>query len=146
MACRWGLSGAVCEEFRETMMSKDGMPNFEIPTQMRQFAEQSVEQAKKAVDGFLTAAHKTVSMVEGQANVAQTGARSMTDKAMGFAEQNIANTFDFAQRLVRAKDPQEVMQLQAEFIKGQIQRLTEQARELGETAGKVGADAVRPKS
>ena len=128
------------------MMSKDGMPNFEIPTQMRQFAEQSVEQAKKAVDGFLTAAHKTVAMVEGQANAAQTGAKSMTDKAMGFAEQNIANTFDFAQRLVRAKDPQEVMQLQAEFIKGQIQRLTEQARELGETAGKVGAEAVRPKS
>jgi phasin len=141
-----GTVGRGLRRVRETMMSKDGMPNFEIPTQMRQFAEQSVEQAKKAVDGFLTAAHKTVSMVEGQANVAQTGARSMTDKAMGFAEQNIANTFDFAQRLVRAKDPQEVMQLQAEFIKGQIQRLTEQARELGETAGKVGADAVRPKS
>ena len=126
-------------------MSKDGMPNFEIPTQMRQFAEQSVEQAKKAVDGFLTAAHKTVSMVEGQAQAAQSGARSMTDKAMGFAEQNIANSFDFAQKLVRAKDPQEVMQLQAEFVKGQIQRLTEQARELGETAGKAGANAVRPK-
>ncbi|MCZ7658819.1 MAG: phasin [Xanthobacteraceae bacterium] len=126
-------------------MAKDAMPNFEIPTQMRQFAEQSVEQAKKAVDGFLSAAHKTVSMFEDQAAVAQSGAKSMTDKAMGFAEQNIATSFDFAQRLVRAKDPQEVMQLQAEFIKAQIQRLTEQARELGETAGKAGADAARPK-
>jgi hypothetical protein len=37
------------------------------------------------------------------------------------------------------------MQLQAEFVKAQIQRLTEQARELGETAGKVGAEAARPK-
>lgn len=126
-------------------MAKDAMPNFEIPTQMRQFAEQSVEQAKKAVDGFLSAAHKTVSMFEDQAAVAQSGAKSMTDKAMGFAEQNIATSFDFAQRLVRAKDPQEVMQLQADFIKAQIQRLTEQARELGETAGKAGADAARPK-
>lgn len=126
-------------------MAKDAMPNFEIPTQMRQFAEQSVEQAKKAVDGFLSAAHKTVSMFEDQAAVAQSGAKSMTDKAMGFAEQNIATSFDFAQRLVRAKDPQEVMQLQAEFIKAQIQRLTEQARELGEPAGKAGADAARPK-
>ena len=81
-------------------MAKDGMPNFEIPTQMRQFAEQSVEQAKKAVDGFLEAAHKTVSVIEGQANAAQSGAKTMTEKAMGFAEQNIANSFDFAQRLV----------------------------------------------
>jgi phasin len=126
-------------------MAKDGMPNFEIPTQMRQFAEQSVEQAKKAVDGFLTAAHRTVSVFEGQATAAQSGAKSMTDKAIGFAEQNIASSFDFAQQLVRAKDPQEVMQLQAEFVKAQIQRLTEQARELGEAAGKAGAEAARPK-
>ena len=33
--------------------------NFDVPTQMRQFAEQSVEQAKKAMDGFLAAAQKT---------------------------------------------------------------------------------------
>jgi phasin len=136
--------GAAGDQW-ERKMAKDGMPNFEIPTQMRQFAEQSVEQAKKAVDGFMAAAHRTVSVIEGQANAAQSGARTMTEKAMGFAEQNIANSFDFAQKLVRAKDPQEVMQLQAEFIKGQMQRLAEQAKEMGETAGKAGAEAARPK-
>jgi phasin len=141
LQCR---SGRVCDQ-EERTMAKDGMPNFEIPTQMRQFAEQSVEQAKKAVDGFLAAAQKTASVIEGQANAAQSGAKTMTEKAMGFAEQNIANSFDFAQKLVRAKDPQEVMQLQAEFVKSQMQRLTEQAKELGEVAGKASAEAARPK-
>ena len=41
--------------------------NFEVPTQMRQFAEQSVEQARKAVDGFMTAAQKAVTTAETQA-------------------------------------------------------------------------------
>ena len=35
-------------------MANDPTWNFDVPTQMRQFAEQSVEQARKAVDGFMT--------------------------------------------------------------------------------------------
>jgi len=33
-------------------MANDPMWNLDVPTQMRQFAEQSVEQARKAFDGF----------------------------------------------------------------------------------------------
>ena len=90
--------------------------NFEVPTQMRQFAEQSVEQARKAVDGFMTAAQKTVTTPETQAEhrpVQRQGRAAQ--KVMGFAEQNIANSFEFAQKLVRAKDIQEVMALQQEY-------------------------------
>jgi hypothetical protein len=38
-----------------------------------------------------------------------------------------------------------VLQLQAEYIKRQMQRLTEQARELGESASKAAKDAATPK-
>ncbi len=34
-------------------MANEQSWNFDVPTQMRQFAEQSVEQARKAVDGFM---------------------------------------------------------------------------------------------
>jgi len=122
--------------------------NLEVPTQMRQFAEQSVAQAKKAVDGFLTAAHKTAVTVESQAATAQSGAKDVGQKVMGYAEQNIANSFDFAQKLVRAKDIQEVMALQAEFMKAQMQAMTEQAKELGTTATtatKAAMEAAKPK-
>ena len=122
-------------------MANDPTWNFDVPTQMRQFAEQSVEQAKKAVDGFLTAAQKTASTLETQANTAQSGAKDVRDKVMGFAEENINNSFAFAQRLVRAKDIQEVMALQQEFLKQQMQQMQTQAKDLGASA----VQAAKPK-
>ena len=120
--------------------------NFDVPTQMRQFAEQSVEQAKKAVDGFLTAAQKTAVVLETQANTAQSGAKDVREKVMSFAEENIANSFDFAQKLVRAKDVQEVMALQQEFLKSQMQAMQAQAKDLGTTATEAAAKVAKPKS
>lgn len=125
-------------------MANDPMWNLDVPTQMRQFAEQSVEQAKKAVDGFLTAAHKTAVTLENQTSTAQSGAKDVGQKVMGFAEQNINNSFDFAQKLVRAKDIQEVMELQQQFLKSQLQAMQAQAKDLGATATKV-AMAAKPK-
>jgi phasin len=122
-------------------MANDPTWNFDVPTQMRQFAEQSVQQAKKAVDGFLTAAQKTASTLETQANTAQAGAKDVREKVMGFAEENINNSFDFAQKLVRAKDIQEVMRLQQEFLAQQMQAMQSQAKDLGASA----AQAAKPK-
>jgi phasin len=127
-------------------MANDPMWNLDVPTQMRQFAEQSVEQARKAVDGFMTAAQKAVSTAETQAATAQSGAKDMGAKVMGFAEQNIANSFEFAQKLVRARDIQEVMALQQEFLKSQMQAMQEQARNLGTAATKAAGDVAKPKS
>jgi phasin len=118
---------------------------FEIPSEMRAFAEKSVEQAKQAFDGFISAAHQAVSAMEGQAETARKGAAQVTEKAMDFAEQNVARSFEFAQQLVRAKDVQEVMKVPAEYVRTQLQVFTEQARELGETAGKAAADTASPK-
>ena len=119
--------------------------HFEIPADVRAFAERSVEQAKQAFDGFISAAHQAVNAFEGQAESARKGARHVTEKAMDFAEKNVANSFEFAQQLVRAKDAQEVLKLQAEFIRGQMQVLAEQVRELGETAGKAASEVATPK-
>ncbi|HWP17136.1 MAG TPA: phasin [Xanthobacteraceae bacterium] len=120
--------------------------NFDVPTQMRQFAEQSVEQAKKAVDGFLTAAQKTTAALETQANTAQSGAKDVREKVMSFAEENIASSFEFAQKLVRAKDVQEVMALQQEFLKAQMQAMQAQAQDLGSAAQKAAASVAKRKS
>jgi phasin len=131
---------------RETEMANDPMWNFDVPTQMRQFAEQSVEQAKKAMDGFLSAAHKTATTLESQASTAQSSAKDVGQKVMGFAEQNIANSFEFAQKLLRAKDVQEVMALQQEFLKSQMQAMQAQAKDLGSAATKAAMDSAKPKS
>ena len=127
-------------------MANDPTWNFDVPTQMRQFAEQSVEQARKAVDGFMTAAQKAVSTAETQTATAQSGAKDMGTTVMGFAEQNIANSFEFAQKLVRARDIQEVMLLQQEFMKQQLQAMQEQAKNLGTAATKAATDLAKPKT
>ena len=116
----------------------------EIPPEMRAFAEKSVEQAKHAFDGFLSAAHNAVNAFEGQAETARKGAKDVTEKAMAFTQQNIASSFEFAQQLMRAKDVQDMLRLQADFIKSQMQVYTEQAKALGESTGKAAKDAATP--
>jgi phasin len=118
---------------------------FEVPPELRTFAEKSVEQARQAVDGFISAAHHAMSAFEGQAETARKGARDVTEKAMTFAERNMASAFAFAHDLVRARDLQEVLRLQADYIRRQMETLTEQARELGESTSKAAKDAAAPK-
>lgn len=123
-------------------MAKDGSSNFEIPAEMRQFAEKSVAQAKLAFDSFISAAQQAVSTAETHATTARAGAKEAGDLAMQFAERNIASSFDFAQRLLRAKDPQEVATLHAEYVKIQVAALAEQAKELSKQAAKIAGQAA----
>ena len=118
----------------------------EIPHEMRAFAEKSVEQAKQAFDGFISAAHHAVSALEGQAETARKGAKDVSEKAMTFTEQNIASSFAFAQQLVRAKDIQDMLKLQADYIKTQMQVFTDQAKVLGESTSQAAKDATAPKA
>jgi phasin len=115
---------------------------FEVPPELRTFAERSVEQARQAFDGFISAAHHAMSTFEGQAETARKGARDVTEKAMTFAERNMTSAFAFAHDLVRARDLQEVLRLQADYIRHQMEALTEQARELGESTSKAAKNAA----
>ena len=121
------------------------MPSPEIPTEMLAFAERSLEQAKLAFDKFMDAAQSTMSTFESQTNVAQVGARELTEKIREFAEQNVAAVFDHAQKLVQAKDAQALLTLHGEFIQSQMQVLGEQARALAEVSSKAAVDTAKPK-
>ena len=87
--------------------------------------------------------------VEASAEAAQSGAREINRKALGFAEKNVNAAFDFAQRLVRAKDPKEIVQLQQEFLKQQVEQMSAQMKDLGEHATQTAQSATaaaRPKT
>jgi len=116
------------------MMANNPNPNYEVPAEMRDFAEKSVEQARKAMDGFLGAAQRTVDTLEGSTTTVQASARDMTRRTFAYAEQNIAAAFDLAQRMVRARDMQEAMQIQAEFVRTQFESMQTQMKEFGSLA------------
>ena len=50
---------------------------------------------------------------------------------LSYTERNVNAAFDLAQKLVKAKDPQEALALQSEYLKSQLAVLQEQAKELG---------------
>ena len=110
---------------------------FEIPEQIRTFAEKSVEQAKKAVDDFLAATNQAVAKVEASSNTVQSGALDLNKKVLSLAEENIASVFEHAQKLVQAKDPQEILKLQADYLKAQAASFGEQVRQIGDAAAKT---------
>jgi phasin len=112
---------------------------------MRKFAEQSVDQARKAFDGFIAAAHQAVSDMEGRAQAARSGVMEMSGRAMTFAERNMTESFEFAKSLVRAKDVEEVLKLQTDYVKKQIATLQEQAKELADSAAKAAKDVTSQK-
>src|SRR5215204_2804911 len=83
------------------------------------------------------------------ADTAQSGARAFNRKAIGFAEKNVNAAFDFAQQIVRAKDPKEIVQLQQEFLRRQVEQMSSQMKELGEQAtqtAQTASAAVRPET
>ena len=111
---------------------------YEVPKEMREFAERSVAQARKAFEGFMGAVQKSTTAIEAPAgNPALTGAKDMSAKAVSFAESNVNAAFDLAEKLVHAKDIQEVMALQTDFLKAQMANIQAQAKELGETMQKA---------
>ena len=118
---------------------------FEVPAEMRDFAEKSVDQARKAFDGFMGAAQKASEQVTGSTESARTNAQDMTKKAMTYAETNVAAAFDLAQKLVKAKDMNEIMQHQAEFVKAQMGSIQTQMKELGTVVSAAAAKATKTK-
>jgi phasin len=127
-------------------MAKDPFEQFAIPPEMRTFAEQSVAQARTAFDGFIQAANQAMGQWQDQAKAARSGAQEIAHKSMSYAEQNVAATFDFAQKLMHAKDAAEVMGLHSEYLSRQMQTLSAQVQELGQSAAKMVIEAAKPKA
>ena len=59
------------------------------------------------------------------------------------ATQNVTATFAFVQKLSQAKDFQEVVKIQTEFMEAQMNSFNEQAKVLSEIYTKAAEDAVK---
>ena len=120
-------------------------PHFDVPPDMRAFAEKSMEQARQAVEGLMSSAQLAVSTFEGQAETARQGAKDLSQKAFSFAERNMTSAFDLAQKLVRTRSVEEMLKVQSDYIRAQSQALAEQAKELGEHTTKIAHDVGQPR-
>ena len=106
-------------------------PPYEIPNEMRDFAEKSVDQARKAFEGYMDIAQQAAGKIESASHVAGSSAKDATSKAVTFASNNVNAAFEFAQKLVSARDITEIFNIQSAFAKAQLAVMQTQAQELG---------------
>lgn len=88
----------------------------DVPADVRELVEHTVYQVEKAFGYFFQAA-KVPYPPPGE-------------MAIKLAERNMAVAFEFARKLARAKDLQETIALQAEFMRTQVELASEFMREL----------------
>jgi hypothetical protein len=106
---------------------------FEIPQQMRDLAEQNVEQARQAYGQMMESMVKAMSMWSAAvpANEMTSGFKLVQERATRFAKQNADAGFALAAELASAKDIQEVLAIQSRYAQTQMQSYALQAQELG---------------
>src|SRR6478609_1976338 len=105
-------------------------PKLEVPTELRNLAEKTIDQAEKAFGMFFEAATKSMSSVPGPGT-------DVSKQALAFTEQNMKAAFEHARKLVHATDLQEAMRIQSEFLRSQFTNAGEHMRQI--TGGVISA-------
>ena len=110
---------------------------------MAQLADYNLRQSMAALDGMLT-------MVRHAADGVGHHASAMRENAVQVAEKAVENTTEFANRMVRLKDPLEWAQVQSEYMSKQARTFADGNRKLSEAlmreAGEVMDEARRASS
>ncbi len=117
---------------------------FEVPEQMRAFAERGVSQARDNYAKFKDAAETHNGTMEAVFTSASKGASAYSAKLMEFMKANTSSALDFAQEFLGAKSPSEALELWTTHTRKQLETFTVQAKELGELTQKVASETVEP--
>jgi len=118
-------------------MAKDQKPFQSLTGIAEQLAEHSMEKAQGAMKNYF-----------GWLQSAMSAAPSNTDlnnKLVDYAAENTAAAFGFVQKLTKAKNLEDVVKIQTEFMSEQLSSLNEQAKSIGDAYTKtVGAGSKTP--
>jgi phasin len=117
---------------------------FEVPEQMRAFAEKGVSQARDSYAKFKDAAETHNGTMEAVFTNASKGASTYSAKLVEFMKANTTTSLDFAQELFGVKTPAEALELWTSHTRKQFETLTAQAKELAELGQKVATETVEP--
>ncbi|WP_441233867.1 phasin [Bradyrhizobium sp. 930_D9_N1_4] len=117
---------------------------FEVPEQMRAFAEKGVSQARESYAKFKDAAETHNGTVEAVFTSAHKGASEYTAKLVEFIKANSSAQLDFTQELLSAKSPSDAFALWTGHAKTQLETFQSQAKELVELTQRVANETAEP--
>ena len=93
-----------------TMMTE---PNLEVPAELRELAEKTIDQAERAFDLFFDAARRSTS-------TAPIPVQELSKLVLAFWEESLTTSFEYARKLALTSSLQEAANVQAELVKQQI--------------------------
>ena len=117
---------------------------FEVPEQMRAFAEKGVSQARDSYAKFKDVAESNNGTIEAVFTSASKGASQYSAKLMEMMKSHTTASLDFAQELLSIKSPSEAVELWTSHAKKQFETIAAQAKELAELTQKVATETVEP--
>lgn len=75
---------------------------------MREMAQTTLDKAKEAVSKYMAESQKLREKADSSVRATYSTAKEMNEKAVAFAEANVQAGFELAERLLQAKNPQEM--------------------------------------
>ena len=98
---------------------------------MREMAKTTLDRAKDAVSKYMAESQKLREKTDASVRATYSTAKDINEKAVAFAEANVRAGFELAERLLQAKDPQEMGTIYQNHLKEQMEKMNAQFRELG---------------
>jgi hypothetical protein len=98
---------------------------------MREMAQTTLDKAKEAVSKYMAESQKLREKADSSVRATYSTAKEMNEKAVAFAEANVQAGFELAERLLQAKNPQEMGTIYQSHLKEQMEKMNAQFRELG---------------
>ena len=100
----------------------------------RSMMTKNLEQAHEAIAGYFQLVEKSIS-------ASPLGATDQTKTFRNYVERSVAASFGLSDQLLRAKDFQDVVRIQTEFLKTQLRALQSEGR--GDAAAEAASDVTR---
>jgi phasin len=119
-------------------------PAAEIQQSFRSALEKGVVESRAAFAKAKTAADETASAFEVSFAAAKDGAVAINTKAFEALRVNADANFDFLKAVFAVKSLPDLIALQSEFARKQVETISGQSKDFGALAQKAMADAVAP--
>ena len=105
--------------------------------QAGQIVEKTIDQTRGALDNYFSFMQKAFSFYP-------VGGTELGEKMNRYTAQNISAARDFVHKLSQAKDLQDLIRIQTEFMQTQFSVFTEQTKSLTEAFTKASTSTVKP--
>ena len=117
---------------------------FEVPEQVRVFAEKGVSQARDNFAKFKDVAESHNGTIEAVFTTASKGASEYSAKLIEIIKANTTANLDFAQSLFGVKSPSEAIELWTSHARKQFETFTANTKELAQLSQRVATETVEP--